>query len=54
MSLTRRGKATLAAAVVVVLALAAGGYFAVFPNKAPAFVRSAMSRVGLARPAPPT
>jgi hypothetical protein len=54
LSLTRRGKATVAATVVVVLALGAGGYFAVFPNKAPAFVRSAMSRVGLARPAPPT
>lgn len=54
MSLTRRGKVTAAAATVVVLALAAVGYFAIFPSRAPAFVQDAMSRVGLAEPAPPS
>ncbi|TMK30649.1 MAG: DUF3048 domain-containing protein [Actinobacteria bacterium] len=54
MSLTRRGKVTAAAATVVVLALAAVGYFAIFPSRAPAFVQDAMSRVGLAEPPPPS
>jgi len=52
--LTRRGKVTAAAATVVVLALAAVGYFAIFPSRAPAFVQDAMSRVGLAEPPPPS
>jgi hypothetical protein len=51
--LTRRGKVAAAAATVAVLALAAVGYFAMFPNRAPAFVQGAMSRVGLAEPPPP-
>jgi len=45
---------TAAAATVVVLALAAVGYFAIFPSRAPAFVQDAMSRVGLAEPPPPS
>ncbi len=53
MSLTRRAKVAAAAATVAVLALAAVGYFAIFPNRAPAFVQDAMSRVGLAEPPPP-
>ncbi|MGH2579556.1 MAG: DUF3048 domain-containing protein [Actinomycetota bacterium] len=53
MSLTRRGKVAAGASTVAVLALAAVGYFAVFPNRAPAFVQDAMSRVGLAEPPPP-
>jgi hypothetical protein len=51
--LTRRGKVAAAAATVAILAVAAVGYFAVFPNRAPAFVQGAMSRVGLAEPPPP-
>jgi hypothetical protein len=50
--LTRRGK-TAAASTVAVLALVGVGYFAIFPNRAPAFVQDAMSRVGLAEPPPP-
>ena len=53
MSLTRRGKVAAGASTVAVLALAAVGYFVVFPNRAPAFVQDAMSRVGLAEPPPP-
>ena len=53
MSLSRRGKAAAAAATVAVLAVVAVGYFAIFPNRAPAFVQDAMSRVGLAEPPPP-
>jgi hypothetical protein len=51
--LSRRGKAAAAAATVAVLAVVAVGYFAIFPNRAPAFVQDAMSRVGLAEPPPP-
>jgi hypothetical protein len=53
LSLTRRGKVAAAAATVAILAVAAVGYFAVFPSRAPAFVQGAMSRVGLAEPPPP-
>jgi len=53
LSLTRRGKAAAAAATVAVLALTGVGYFAIFPDRAPAFVQDAMSRVGLAEPPPP-
>jgi len=53
LSLTRRGKVAAAAATVAILAVATVGYFAVFPNRAPAFVQGAMSRVGLAEPPPP-
>lgn len=54
MSLTRRGKVAVAATTVAVLAVAAVAYFAIFPNRAPAFVQDAMSRVGLAEPPPPS
>jgi hypothetical protein len=53
LSLTRRGKTAAAASTVAVLALVGVGYFAIFPNRAPAFVQDAMSRVGLAEPPPP-
>ena len=53
MSLTRRGKLAVAAGTVGVLALAAVGYFATFPNNAPAIVQQAMSRVGLVEEPPP-
>ncbi|HET7869941.1 MAG TPA: DUF3048 domain-containing protein [Actinomycetota bacterium] len=53
MSLTRRGKVAAGASTVAVLALAAVGYFIIFPNRAPAFVQDAMSRIGLAEPPPP-
>lgn len=53
MSLTRRGKVSAAVGTVVVLAVVAAGFFVVFPDRAPAFVRDTMSRVGLAQAAPP-
>lgn len=53
MSLTRRGKLGVAASTVAVLAIAAVGYFATFPNTAPAIVQQAMSKVGLAEEPPP-
>lgn len=54
MSFTRRGKIAAGASTVAVLALSAVGYFVIFPNQAPAFVRDAMSRVGLADAPPPS
>lgn len=53
MTLTRRGKLAVAAGTVGVLAPAAVGYFAMFPNNAPAIVQQAMSRVGLVEEPPP-
>ena len=53
MSLTRRGKVIVAAVVMSLAAGGALGYFVVFPQNAPAFVRDAMSTVGLAEEAPP-
>ncbi|HZD79863.1 MAG TPA: DUF3048 domain-containing protein [Actinomycetota bacterium] len=53
MSLTRRGKAAIAGGVVVTVAVAAVGFFSLFPDKAPAFVRTAISGVGLAPDPPP-
>jgi hypothetical protein len=53
LSLTRRGKTAAAASTIAVLALVGVGYFAIFPNRAPAFVQDAMSRVGLVEPPPP-
>jgi hypothetical protein len=52
-SLTRRGKATLAAATVLVVAGGTLAYFVVFPQNAPAFVRNTLSTVGLTEAAPP-
>jgi hypothetical protein len=53
LSLTSRGKLTAAIGAGTVLAVLALGFFAVFPNSAPAFVRTTMSKVGLAEPAVP-
>jgi Protein of unknown function (DUF3048) N-terminal domain/Protein of unknown function (DUF3048) C-terminal domain len=57
-SLTRRGKVIAALATVAVVAGGTLGYFALFPQKAPAFVRKTLQTVGLASPtaaeAPPT
>lgn len=56
-SLTGRGK-VVAATLTTMLAVGGTlGYFALFPDRAPAFVRSAIATVGLAEetpPAPPT
>jgi hypothetical protein len=51
--MTRRGK--IVAAVVTVLAVAGGtlGYFALFPQQAPAFVRRTLAAVGVTRAATP-
>lgn len=54
MSLTRRGKLAAAIGTVTVLAVLAVGFFVVFPDEAPAFIRTTMSKVGLADAAPPT
>ena len=55
MSLTSRGKLTAAIGAGTVLAVLVVAFFALFPNSAPAFVRTTMSTVGLAEdPAPPT
>ncbi len=53
MAVTRRGKIAAAVGTVVVLAAAAAAFFVVFPDRAPAFVRSTMARVGLADAAAP-
>ncbi len=53
MSLTRRGKVSVAAAAVAAIAVALIGLVVVFPDKAPAFVRNAVARVGIVDPAPP-
>lgn len=53
MSLTPRGKSAAAIGTVTVLAVLAIGFFVAFPDKAPAFVRTTMSKVGLADAAPP-
>jgi hypothetical protein len=52
-SLTRRGKATLAAATVLLVAGGTFAYFVVFPQNAPAFVRNTLSTVGLTEAAAP-
>ena len=49
-SLTRRGKLIAAGATVAVVAGVTIGYFALFPQKAPAFVRDTLQSVGLAGP----
>jgi hypothetical protein len=54
LSLTPRGKVTAAIGTVTVLAVVAVAFFVVFPDRAPAFVRTTMSKVGLADPPPPT
>jgi hypothetical protein len=49
-TLTRRGKLVAAGATVAVVAGGALGYFALFPQQAPAFVRDTLQSVGLADP----
>ena len=49
-SLSRRGKLVAAGVTVAVVAAGALGYFALFPQKAPAFVRQTLESVGLAGP----
>ena len=49
-SLTRRGKFVAAGATVAVVAAGVLGYFVLFPQKAPAFVRQTLKSVGLAGP----
>jgi len=49
-TLTRRGKLVAAGATVAVIAGGALGYFTLFPQQAPAFVRDTLQRVGLADP----
>jgi hypothetical protein len=49
-SLTRRGKLVAAGATVAVVAAGSLGYFTLFPQKAPAFVRDTLQGVGLAGP----
>lgn len=46
-SLSRRGKIVAAAATVTLAGAGTFGYFAMFPEQAPAFVRTAMDTVGL-------
>jgi DUF3048 family protein len=49
-SLTHRGKIIAAVATVAIVAGGTLGYFALFPQKAPAFVRKTLQTVGLASP----
>ncbi|MFB3737919.1 MAG: DUF3048 domain-containing protein [Candidatus Velamenicoccus archaeovorus] len=53
MTLSRRGKALLAGGLVAAVALLSVAFFALFPDRAPAFVRTAMRSVGLAEEPPP-
>ncbi len=53
MTLTRRGKLSLASATFALVAVLAIGFFVVFPDRAPAFVRGAMADVGIGQEAPP-
>lgn len=53
-TLTGRGKLVAAVTTVTLAGVGAFGYFALFPGRAPAFVRSAMASVGIADPPPPS
>jgi Protein of unknown function (DUF3048) N-terminal domain/Protein of unknown function (DUF3048) C-terminal domain len=53
LTLSRRGKIVAAAAAIGLVASFVAGYFVVFPDKAPAFVRTTMAKVGLAQAPPP-
>lgn len=53
MTFSRRSKAVLAGGVIAALALLSVGFFALFPDRAPAFVRTAMAGVGLTQDPPP-
>ena len=48
--MSRRGKIAAAGATVAVAAAGAFGYFALFPQQAPAFVRTTLQSVGIAGP----
>ena len=52
-SITRRGKTIAASATLVVAVGGVFGYFAMFPQQAPAFVRSTLATVGLGETEPP-
>jgi hypothetical protein len=52
-ALSRRGKIVAAGATVAVVAAGTLGYFALFPERAPAFVRTAIEKVGLGDVLPP-
>lgn len=49
-ALSRRGKVAAAGATIAVAASGALGYFALFPQQAPAFVRSTLQTVGIVGP----
>jgi hypothetical protein len=53
-TLIGRGKLVAAVTTVTLAGVVTIGYFALFPGKAPAFVRSAMASVGIADPPPPS
>jgi Protein of unknown function (DUF3048) N-terminal domain/Protein of unknown function (DUF3048) C-terminal domain len=53
LSFTRRGKTAAAVGTVAVLTAFAAGFFTVFPDTAPAFIRTTMARVGLSEPLAP-
>lgn len=53
MALTRRGTIAAGAATAALLAAGATAYFALFPQNAPAFVRTTLETVGLAEEPPP-
>lgn len=53
MAMTRRGTIAVGAATALLLAAGTFGYFAVFPQTAPAFVRTTLETVGLAEESPP-
>jgi hypothetical protein len=53
-SVTRRGKTVAALATVTLVVGGTFAYFTVFPEQAPAFVRSTLATVGLADSTPPT
>ena len=53
-SLTSRGKLVAVLTTATLAGVVTVGYFALFPGRAPAFVRSAMASVGIADPPPPS
>lgn len=53
MAMTRRASIAVGAVTALLLATAALAYYALFPQKAPAFVRTTLETVGLADESPP-
>lgn len=53
-TLTSRGKLVAVLTTATLAGVVTVGYFALFPGRAPAFVRSAMASVGIADPPPPS